>query len=174
MSMTKSYWRNGILAGLRRRRNRLGRFTLACFALASFTITAAPCFAMASTKANVEHAAHTHDHAEHGHARDHGGSAPAMGHDHDSGARLCPHCALDTALPNHAPSSDHSFCSAYDAPADQTCFSPPTPAKHVVLAPAFEAPPPLVTRPPPRPAAHATGFERSAIALNLRNCVLLI
>ena len=167
--------RTSVLAVLRRQRGRLGRFVVACFALASFTITSAPCFAMAAAKVDaVEHAAHSHGDAHHGHAMDHGGSAPAIGHDHGPGAPPCPHCPLSAAMPNHMPSSDHSFCSAYDEPADQTCFSSPPLAKHVVLAPTFETPPPLVFHPPPKFSAHAIGLERSAIALNLRNCVLLI
>ena len=162
-----------VLAVLRRQRNRLGRFVVACFALASFMITATPCFAMTTPKVDAsEHAAHGH--TDHGHAMQHGGSAPARGHDHGSGAPPCPHCPLNTGMPNHAPSSDHSFCSAYDEPVDQTCFSPPSLAKHVLLAPAFETPPPLVFHPPPKSSAHAIGLQRSAIAVNLRNCVLLI
>src|SRR5689334_22337867 len=167
--------RASVLAMLRRQRGRLGRFVVACFALASLTITAAPCLAMATAKAGTaEHAAHSHGHAHDGHATDHGGSAPAMQHDHGSGAPPCPHCPLGAALPDHAPSSDHSFCSAYDEPADQTCFSPPSLAKHVLLAPAFETPPPLIFHPPARSSPRAMSVPRSAIALNLRNCVLLI
>lgn len=168
--------RTNILAVLRRQRNRLGRFVIACFALASFTITAAPCFAMAAAKVDAgEHAVHTHGHADHGHAMDHGGNAPGMGHDDGSGAPPCPHCPLNAGMPNHAPSSDHSFCSAYDEPVDQTCFSPPSSlAKHVLLAPTFETPPPLLFHAPPRPSPIAVGIQRSTIALHLRNCVLLI
>ena len=168
--------RTSVLAVLRRQRRRLGRFVVACFALASLTITAAPCFAMATARADAgEHAAHAHGHGDHGHAMDHGSSAGATGHDdHGSGAPHCPHCPLGAAMPSHASSSDHSFCSAYDEPADQTLVTPPSLAKHVVLAPAFEAPPPLTFHPPPRASAHTTDIQASAIALNLRNCVLLI
>ena len=147
--------RTSVLAVLRRQRGRLGRLVVACFALASFTITAAPCFAMAAAKVDAgEHAAHSHGQAHHGHAMDHGGTAPAM--------------------PNHAPSSSHSFCSAYDEPADQTCFTAPMLTKHALLAPAFETPPPLVFHPPLRSSPHTSAFKHSAVALNLRNCVLLI
>jgi len=167
--------RTSVLAVLRRQRGRLGRLVVACFALASFTITAAPCFAMAAAKVDAgEHAAHSHGQAHHGHAMDHGGTAPAMQHDHGSGAPHCPHCPLGAAMPNHAPSSSHSFCSAYDEPADQTCFTAPMLTKHALLAPAFETPPPLVFHPPLRSSPHTSAFKHSAVALNLRNCVLLI
>lgn len=167
--------RANILAVLRRQRNRLGRIVVACFALASFTITAAPCFAMTAAKADAgEHAPHTHAHAHDAHAMDHADGGPAMQHDHGSGAPHCPHCPLGPAMPNHVPSSDHSFCSAYDEAADQTSFTPPSLAKHVLLAPTFDAPPALLFHPPPRYSPHTAGIRRSAIALNLRNCVLLI
>lgn len=166
--------RASVLAVLRRQRRRLGRFVVACFALASFTVSAAPCFAMTTAKVDAgEHAAHTHGHGDHGHAMDHADSGSALQHD-GSGVPHCPHCPLSAAVPNHASSSDHSFCSAYDEPADQTFFTPPSLAKHVMLAPAFEIPPPLVFHPPPRSSSRATGIQRSTIALNLRNCVLLI
>jgi hypothetical protein len=77
-------------------------------------------------------------------------------------------------MPSHAPSSDHSFCAAYDEPVDQTFFSLPSLAKHVLLAPTFDTPPPLIFYPPPRSSPHAISIQHSAIALNLRNCVLLI
>ena len=167
--------RTSVLAVLRRQRARLGRFVVACFALASFTITGAPCFAMATAKADAgEHVAHSHGHGDHGHAMHQGDNGPAMQHDHRSGAPHCPHCPLSAAMPNHSPSSDHSFCSAYDERADQTCFSPPSLAKHVLLAPTLETPLPLIFHPPPRSSAHTTGIQHSAVALNLRNCVLLI
>jgi hypothetical protein len=130
---------------------------------------------MANAKVEAgDHAAHTHAHAHDSHAMDHGSSAPSVGHDHGSGTPHCPHCPLSAAMPNHVPSNDHSFCSAYDEPADQTCFSPPSLAKLVLLAPTFETPLPLILHPPSRSSAHATSLQRSAIALNLRNCVLLI
>ena len=77
-------------------------------------------------------------------------------------------------MANDVPSSDHSFCSAYDEPADQTSFTPPSLAKHVLLVPTFEAPPPLLFHPPPRYSPRTAAIRRSGIALNLRNCVLLI
>ena len=170
--------RESVLAVLRRQRARLGRFVVAWFAVASFTITGAPCFAMASAKADHgEHAADTHDHGHHDHAMAHGDSGPAVGHDHgptQNGPAHCPHCPLAAAMPNHAPSSDHAFCSAFDEGAGQTNFTALSFAKHVLLAPTFEAPPPLVFRPPPRSSPSVISVQRSAIAVNLRNCVLLI
>jgi hypothetical protein len=170
--------RNSLFAATRRRSNSLGRFVLAWFVVAWFALAGAPCFAMANANVDAgEHAAETHAHGHHGRALSHGDSTPAVGHDHAStqkGPAHCPHCPLSAALPSHAPSIDHSFCSAYDEVADQTCFAPPSFAKHVVLAPAFAAPPPLKFHPPPRSSPRATGTQRSSIALNLRNCVLLI
>jgi hypothetical protein len=168
--------RTSVLAVLRRQRNRLGRFVVVCFALASFAITGAPCFAMSIAKVDSSpHTAHSLDHRDHGHAMDHGGTAPAMQHDHGSGAPPCPHCPLSDAMPNHAPSSDHSFCSAYDAPADQTSYTPPSFVQHVLLAPAFATPPLQIFHPPPRSSPRELlRIQRSTIALNLRNCVLLI
>lgn len=175
--MTMMNRHTNLLAVLRRQRDRLGRFVLAWFAVASFTITGAPCFAMASTRIDTgDHAASAglQAHEHHGHAMGHGDGGPAAGHDHGSAQKEpphCPHCPLAAAMPNHAPSNDHSFCSAYDELADQTSFSPPS---FVLWVPTFEAPPPLVAHPPPRLSPRATGLQRSAIALNLRNCVLLI
>ena len=178
MGMTKMHRHKSVLAELRRQRGRLGRFLVAWFAVASFTITGAPCFAMAS--ANVdhgEHAADTHAHGHHDHAMAHGDSGPAVGHDHGStqkGPAHCPHCPLAAAMPNHAPSSDHSLCSAFDEGADQTSFTSLSFAKYVLLAPTFEAPPPSAFHPPPRSSLRAISVQRSAVAVNLRNCVLLI
>ena len=45
--------RKSILAVLRRHRGRLGRFVVAAFALASFTVSSAPCFAMASSQTHA-------------------------------------------------------------------------------------------------------------------------
>jgi hypothetical protein len=167
-----------VLAVLRRQRGRLGRIVVAWFALASFTVAGAPCFAMANAKADAgEHAAETHAHADDGHAMGHGDGSPAAGHDHGSTHKEpahCPHCPLSAATPNHAPPSNHSFCSAFDEGADQTSFTPASFAKHVLLAPMLDAPRPLLFRPPPRSSPRAKCVQRSAIAVNLRNCVLLI
>jgi hypothetical protein len=164
--------RTNVLAVLRRQRGRLGHFVVACFALASFMAGSAPCFAMAFVNVDAgEHAAHSHGHGDHSRAIGHGDSVPALQHDDGSGTP-CAHCPLSAAMPNHT-SSSHSFCSAYDEPADQTLSTPPSLAKHAMLAPAFEIPP-LVVHPPPRASSHGAGIQRSTIALNLRNCVLLI
>jgi hypothetical protein len=170
--------RNNIFAALRRRRESLGRFVAALFALASLTIAGAPCFAMTAQAAQtqVEVAAHSsHELHSHQHADDRGDSH-SMEHQASSEhvPEPCPHCPLGAA-PGHSGSDDHSFCSAFDEPSNQTSatWQPPA-AKYVLLIATFESPPPLTiqrrsTRPPPELARW-----QSPIALNLRHCVFLI
>ena len=173
--------RKSILAVLRRQRDRLGRFVVAAFAVASFTVSGAPCFAMASVETHAGDRAtstHAHGYEHHGSSMDHGHAGHAVGHDDGSqpqGSPYCPHCLSAAAMPGHEPSSAHSFCSAFDEAVDQaSCTASPSFAKHVMMAATFAMPPPLVFHSPPRPSPRAIASHRSAIALNLRNCVFLI
>jgi len=179
--MTKMNRRKSILAVLRRQRDRLGRFVVAAFAVASFTVSGAPCFAMASVETHAGDRAtstHAHGHEHHGSSMDHGHAGHAVGHDDGSqpqGSPYCPHCLSAAAMPGHEPSSAHSFCSAFDEAVDQaSCTASPSFAKHVLMVATFAMPPPLVFHPPPKPSPRAIASHRSAIALNLRNCVFLI
>jgi hypothetical protein len=180
VGIAKMKRRRSILAALRRHRERLGRFVVASFAVASFTMAGAPCFAMANAGADaVDHApAQTQGHAHHGHAMDQGDVGAAVGHSGDSEQPRpahCPHCLSPSAMPSHGSSADHTSCSAVDEPAGQTSLSsPPVLAKHVVPLAAFEAPPPLIFRPPPRSSPRSIGSQGFGIALNLRHCVFLI
>jgi hypothetical protein len=173
--------RNNILAALRRRRKSLGRFVASLFALASLTIASAPCFAMTAQAADAqvdvaEHSSHE-SHEMHSHQQgDHGNASHSIEHQAASERvpKPCPHCPLGTAQ-SHSGSGDHSFCSAFDEPSDQTSvtWQPPA-AKYVLLVATFESPPPLTiqrrsTRPPP-----GLAHWQSPIALNLRHCVFLI
>src|SRR5262245_9429740 len=174
--MTKMNRRNSILAVLRRQRDRLGRFVVAAFAVASFTVGGAPCFAMASAEThggNPAMSTHAHGHEHHGSSMGHERAGQAPGHDHESGQPAplpCPHCLSAAAMPGHEPSSAHSFCSAFDEAVDQaSCSASPSFAKHVLLAATFEMPPPLVFHPPPRPSPRIAASRASPIALNLRN-----
>src|SRR5690348_15902688 len=105
--------RKTLLGVLRRHRDRLGRIVLAGFALASFTISGAPCYAMASGNGDVAAIAGHHAYAHSGHEIGHADGAVTH---HESlaqnGLPHCPHCP--PAMPNHAPSSAHSYCSAGD------------------------------------------------------------
>jgi hypothetical protein len=173
--------RTNILAKLRRQRGRFGRFVLAVFAMGSFTLAGAPCFAMAAPPptARVDqsaHAAHGDSgmHA-HGHARAH---ADGISGTHEQSEhqfpKHCPHCPVTAAMSHHGPSSAHAFCSALDDVSDQSLSSLPTFAKHVVLVAAFETLPPLVFHPPPRQLTRELARARSPVPLNLRHCVFLI
>jgi len=172
--------RKSILAVLRRQRDRLGRVVVAAFAVASFTLGGAPCFAMASPQTHAGEqamSAHMHGHEHHGSSMAHGHAGHAVGHDgsQPQGSPYCPHCLSAAAMPGHESSSAHSFCSAFDETVDQaSCSASPSFAKHVPLAATFEIPPPLIFHPPPRPSPRAAAARASPIALNLRNCVFLI
>jgi hypothetical protein len=178
--------RNNFLADLRRRADGLGRFVVALFALASLTISGAPCFAMASAGGGAIGSAAVaeapaDDHGGHGHgygyAGGHGGSSHAAGHPDDDPAQKpppCPHCPLFGAMPGHAPSSTHSFCVALDEAPDQASPGPSSSlAKHVLSMPTY-APPPLIYHPPPTRWQRPIDARGAAIALNLEHCVLLI
>jgi hypothetical protein len=172
--------RNSVLAALRRQRDRLGRFVVALFAVASMTITGAPCFAMAvelatpqvdeAAQSNRSHDAHAHEHAvDHG---DHG-SVDQDNHAQRSPAH-CPHCPMSTT-PGHAMPSAHSFCSAFDDFSDQASVgSQPPLVKHVLLIATYEPQRTLILRPPPTPLTRVTMPNHSAVALNVRHCVFLI
>ena len=72
MGTTRMKRRDSLLAAARRRRNSLGRFVLAWFAVAWFTLAGAPCLAMANANVDArEHAAEAHAHGHHGHAMSH-------------------------------------------------------------------------------------------------------
>lgn len=173
--------RQSILAVLRRQRDRLGRFVVAAFAVASFTASGAPCFAMTSVQTHADDQAvttHAHGSDHHGSSMDHGHAGHPAGHDDGSqppGSPYCPHCLSAAAMPGHELSSAHSFCSAFDETVDQaSCSASPSFAKHVLLAATFALPPPLVFHPPPRPSPRVAASRASPIPLNLRNCVFLI
>jgi len=173
--------RKNVIATLRKQRHRLGRFVVGLFAVASFTIAGVPCLAMASGPVAVEQAppASSHEHHEHGYAgaggHGHDGAAQAPGQGEPPSSQHCPHCPLPGAMANHTPSGEHSFCSAFDELADQTSFNlSPALVKLALVPVAFEIPPPLIFHPPPIRSPRAMAFQRSAIALNVRNCVFLI
>ena len=175
--------RKNVIATLRKQRDRLGRFVVGLFAAASFTIAGVPCLAMANSPVAVEQAppadSHSHAHHEHGHggtsAHGHEGATQAPGHGEHPSPQPCPHCPVPGAMPSHTPSSEHSFCSAFEELADRTSFNlSPSLAKVALVPVTFEIPPPLIFHPPPMRSTRALASQRSAIALNVRNCVFLI
>jgi hypothetical protein len=176
--------RKNVLAVFRRQRDRLGRLVVALFAIASFTVTGAPCLAMVTADTDASDqptAAPGREHQEHQEHQEHEASHRDTGFAaHGDGSQQnvpphCPHCPSSGVMPNHPPSSAHSFCSAFDELADQTSLgSSPAFAKHFLVVAPFETPPPLVFHPPPTRSLRAIAPQVSAVRLNLRNCVFLI
>lgn len=165
-----------ILRVLRRQRAGLGRLVLAWFALAGATAGAAPCFAMSLGATPAVHAvtdvAGAASHHSHSASHDHAdGAAPA---DH-SPASPCPHCPLAASISGGASTSSHSLCAAGDDAADGGKAGVALPSLKYVPPGIIVAPPPIDpgTRHAPR-QRRPSGPAASAVALNLRYCVLLI
>jgi hypothetical protein len=126
--------------------------------------------------AQLHHRAHAEVETRgHGHETSHGDDSPGS---HEQSPQpfpeYCPHCHTAQAMPNHASSSAHAFCSAFNDVSDQSSSSVPTFAKHIFLVAAFETLPPLAFHPPPRHITRKIDPTRGAVALNLRHCVFLI
>ena len=166
---------------LRRRRADLGRFVLVLFALASASVGAAPCLAMASGAPSAHHSdAHTasvateavHDHSQAVHHENHS-TPPANQTDGSHGP--CSHCPPSVAMNGAASSASHAFCSATDDGSDaaKPSWSPPA-FKHV-LSTALIQLLPAHSRPSLASAQqHPPEAAPPSVALNLRHCVFLI
>jgi hypothetical protein len=162
---------------LRRHRAGLGRLVLAWFALAAATAGAAPCFAMSLgvTPAAQHEVADTHGAASgHSHSATHDHAVRAAPADH-SPVSPCPHCPLAATISGDPSTSSHSFCASGDDTADG--------GKAGVALPSFKyVPPGVILAPPPIDPGNSRasrqrcpgGAAASAVALNLRYCVLLI
>jgi hypothetical protein len=167
--------RTNVLRMLRRRSASVGRVVLAWFALATFGAGAAPCYAMTvgspATHAAPAQAASGHQHS-HSAMHDRAGPAVAGG---ELPSTACPHCPLSVGMASSTAASSHALCAAGDEVADGGKAPLPVPMfKHVAALVVGELPP---LDPGPRPAwsqRRPSGAAGTAVALNLRYCVLLI
>ena len=180
------------LGVLRRRRSGLGRFVLAFFAVATVTMTGAPCFAMAAG-AHVAPAVHddgmhtgmtmvAHDHShfahEHSASSPHGSADPSLPHGSADPAHQCPHCPLAAPMSGYTAtaSGSHAACAGLAGASDQAQAGVTVlPFKHIAAAPLFEPPASTVLRPPGVVRAFLPpALARPSVPLNVRHCVFLI
>lgn len=167
--------RTNVLRMLRRRSASVGRVVLAWFALAAFGAGAAPCYAM-TVGSLAEHVAHPQPASgnDHSHSATHAHAASAV-----AGGEVpstpCPHCPLSAGMASSTAASSHALCAAGDELADGGNAPIAVPVlKHVVALVVSEVP---LLDPGPRPAwsqRRPSGAASTAVALNLRYCVLLI
>lgn len=172
------------LGVLRRQRSGLGRFVLAFFAVATVTMTGAPCFAMAAG-AQVSPAMHhegmhagmtmvAHDHSHFAHASEHGASSP---HGSPDPSHQCPHCPLAAPMSGYTTTSgSHAVCAGLGGASDQAQAGVTMPPfKHIAAAPQFEPAASAVLRPPGTARAFVPpALARPSVPLNVRHCVFLI
>jgi hypothetical protein len=164
--------RTNILRMFRRRSASVGRVVLAWLTLAMLGAGAAPCYAMtAAPLAAHAQSASGHDHAPSA-MHDHAAPAVAGG---EMPSTPCAHCPLSVGMASSTAASLHALCAAGDDLADGG--NPPVAVplfKHVVALIVSELPP---LDPGPSPAwsqRRPSGAAATAVALNLRYCVLLI
>ena len=179
--------RTNILVSLRRRRASLGRFLCLVFAMASLSVGAAPCFAMAAPAgpdsrhdSHAQASSHTSGNHEHSHAVSHdrhaGAADHAMSMEGSSGVPgACPHCPLSVGMSSEASTGAHAFCSAGDDVADSgNSGAFPLLFKHAVSSAVIQVD--LALSRPSRACNNQRPLDvsSSAVALNLRHCVFLI
>jgi hypothetical protein len=179
--------RANLLASLRRRRTAIGGVVLGVFAMASVTLSAAPCLAMDSSASPAHEAApvahesqasaHVHHHArseeEHGHTVSvaHSGDAAQASTRHSS--PHCPHCPPSTS--GAGADTQHAGCSELGGAAKASGWgSAQPPVLHGLATARIESPSPPLLRPPTASLARNAALAYPQVALNLRHRVFLI
>jgi hypothetical protein len=157
---------------------------LAFFAVATVTMTGAPCFAMAAGAQGsraVHHEMHAgmtmvaHHHSHFAHAAEQNASSAHGGADP---AHHCPHCPLAAPMSGYTTtaSGSHAMCAGLRGASDQAQAGVTMlPFKPIAAAAQLAPPASAVLRPsgPPR-AFVPPALARLSVPLNVRHCVFLI